>query len=695
MAAVIARAAASKKNRSLEQLRDASTKQLDAQDVVLLQGQITKRGSKENDTFLSRWVVVRPMCITYSKFENTKVIDRIEMDELIGIASRDDNLDEGDAAQPSQGPEGTGPGQNGKATSAAGTRGAAETSSARNVVFWRFKSEMREERKCAFSYSLGPTDLALFTSPIGFHRGRKFVFRVEDRETREKWKETISRELEKRRERPVLKTTTFFNIRKRVRSTYVGDHVQIGVAALIGGNFMLNICQAQVGDENEHANTIFESVDLGFTIIFTIELLVNMFATLLWEFVGDAWNWFDFVVVAVSLISLVLTDLPGADVLRLMRCFRVFRLFKRIPSLRKIMGAITKSLVPMGNAFCIVCLVTAIYSIVAVTFFASHAPHNFSSFFVSFFSLFQSMTGDNWSTDCRDLMAETGQGAMVGIFYVSFMLLVSLVLLNVVIAVLLDAFGKAASDEPAPLVLDTVEQDDQDQATSDRCPFERIAKNLCFGGDLAELEFQIERLWEVIVTKGQINKFLSNDHEMSYQEFSLLKSVLRAWRYGEPKNWIVNCVEFQRGVRLLPDYMPPVIISRDQYAKHVIPFCNHRGFVGGKGFRGLMKTALRRYQLRELYRAQKQVMDDGGWEQKSVRAMVLGTVGLLREDMESHRAGISANRTKAKLLGRNCGTGKPPDPLNQMVCLAFCVSPCSECNFCCKGLGFGDRSMCV
>lgn len=38
---------------------------------------------------------------------------------------------------------------------------------------------------------------------------------------------------------------------------------------------------------------------------------------------------------------------------------------------------------------------------------------------------------------------------MVGSFYVSFMLLVSLVLLNVVIAVLLEAFGKASSEESA------------------------------------------------------------------------------------------------------------------------------------------------------------------------------------------------------------------------------------------------------
>jgi hypothetical protein len=51
---------------------------------------------------------------------------------------------------------------------------------------------------------------------------------------------------------------------------------------------------------------------------------------------------------------------------------------------------------PMSNAFAIVCLVTAIYAIVGTTFFADVHPELFESFFISFFSMFQAMTGDNW-----------------------------------------------------------------------------------------------------------------------------------------------------------------------------------------------------------------------------------------------------------------------------------------------------------
>ena len=166
----------------------------------------------------------------------------------------------------------------------------------------------------------------------------------------------------------------------------------------------------------------------------------------------------------------------------------------------------------------------------------------------------------------------------------------------------------------------------------------------------------------------QIDNFNTADHEFSMSQFSLLKSAVRAWRYKEPANFVVNYVEFRQGVKMLADYIPPLIISRSQYSAQVIPFCNLRGLLGGMGFRGLMKTALRRYQLRELYGVQ---MQNGVWCSKSVRALLIGTAGLLREDAESHRAGRSANRVKSPLPCK-CDSGKTPDLLNQTVCGAAC-----------------------
>lgn len=89
--------------------------------------------------------------------------------------------------------------------------------------------------------------------------------------------------------------------------------------------------------------SVFELLDFTFTILFTMELAMNMFATFLWEFLGDSWNYFDVVVVSISVTGLVVGTFPGANVLRTFRCFRVFRLFKRIKSLRVFTQSLSRS----------------------------------------------------------------------------------------------------------------------------------------------------------------------------------------------------------------------------------------------------------------------------------------------------------------------------------------------------------------
>lgn len=55
-------------------------------------------------------------------------------------------------------------------------------------------------------------------------------------------------------------------------------------------------------------------------------------------FLFEGWNWFDFIIVSISIVAMVpgTANIPGITVLRLFRAFRVFRLFKRIESLKKV-----------------------------------------------------------------------------------------------------------------------------------------------------------------------------------------------------------------------------------------------------------------------------------------------------------------------------------------------------------------------
>ena len=166
----------------------------------------------------------------------------------------------------------------------------------------------------------------------------------------------------------------------------------------------MNIVEAQTQGSLEH---LLDPIDLFFTAIFSAELVVNLFATLVAEFFSDPWNYFDSIVVVVGLVTLVIPDLPGGSTLKLMRTFRVFRLFKRIPSLKHLVTSIFKAIPAMANAYILMMILTSIYSILCVKFFSVLGPDQyelFGDFFGAMFSLWQIMTGDDWGGIVRDMM---------------------------------------------------------------------------------------------------------------------------------------------------------------------------------------------------------------------------------------------------------------------------------------------------
>ena len=62
--------------------------------------------------------------------------------------------------------------------------------------------------------------------------------------------------------------------------------------------------------------------------------------------------------------------MPGITILRLLRGLRIVRIFARLKSLRQIIQALYKAIPSMSNAFCIVCVVMGLYSVLATQFFA-------------------------------------------------------------------------------------------------------------------------------------------------------------------------------------------------------------------------------------------------------------------------------------------------------------------------------------
>lgn len=260
--------------------------------------------------------------------------------------------------------------------------------------------------------------------------------------------------------------TGFFKYQRRAAELYLDLKVQMFVAGLIGGNFMCNIAEEWIDPSGLKHSTVWEVLDYFFNVLFFVELLLNMYGFWLRQFWKSGWNVFDFVVVSIGVLGMCKVPLPGPfGLLRMMRAFRVFRLFKRVKSLNKILQSLIRAVPAHSNAFFILTLVLSIYAIVGVELFSDHAKDGyylnelgvrvdiktarglmygkeyFGNFGLSAWTMFQTLTGDSWSEAVARPMIHSSDillsfGTVT--FFVSFQLIVGIVLQNVVIAILLE-----------------------------------------------------------------------------------------------------------------------------------------------------------------------------------------------------------------------------------------------------------------
>ena len=125
-------------------------------------------------------------------------------------------------------------------------------------------------------------------------------------------------------------------------------------------NFVLNAAQTQLNARSDdEANSIAVDLEVLLTCLFTAELLLNMYAHWFRAFFSSSYNLFDLIVISLSLVALGPINLP-ISVLRVIRAFRVIRIVGRLAALRNIVAALTKSIIPVCNAFIIVLLFISI-----------------------------------------------------------------------------------------------------------------------------------------------------------------------------------------------------------------------------------------------------------------------------------------------------------------------------------------------
>ncbi|KAG7331059.1 hypothetical protein KOW79_005028 [Hemibagrus wyckioides] len=252
----------------------------------------------------------------------------------------------------------------------------------------------------------------------------------------------------------------------------------------------LNMVTMMVESENQsqEARSHLKKINMVFVVIFTMECVLKMIA-LRHYFFTLGWNIFDFVVVILSIVGTFVSEVIKylfsptlIRVVRLARIGRILRLIKSAKGIRTLLFALMMSLPALFNIGLLLFLVMFIYAIVAMSQFAYVKKEagiddmfNFETFGNSMLCLFQITTSAGWDgllspmlnkyPDCdpekdhpgNQYKGDCGNPAIGIIFFVSYIIICFLIVVNMYIAVILENFSVATEESAEPLSEDDFE----------------------------------------------------------------------------------------------------------------------------------------------------------------------------------------------------------------------------------------------
>ncbi|NXB36860.1 SCN5A protein, partial [Eulacestoma nigropectus] len=253
---------------------------------------------------------------------------------------------------------------------------------------------------------------------------------------------------------------------------------------VIMGLICLNMITMMVEtyEQSETKTNILSKINILFVTIFTAECVLKLLALRQYYF-SNAWNIFDLVVVIMSLVALLLSSIGKAfehflpptlfRVIRLVRIGRILRLIRGAKGIRTLLFALMMSLPALFNIGLLLFLVMFIYAIFGMANFAyvkkEHGiddMFNFQTFANSMLCLFQITTSAGWDgllspilntgppfcdPNIKGAIGECGKPAIGIIYFVSYIIISFLIVVNMYIAVILENFNVATEESTEPL----------------------------------------------------------------------------------------------------------------------------------------------------------------------------------------------------------------------------------------------------
>jgi hypothetical protein len=434
--------------------------------------------------------------------------------------------------------------------------------------------------------------------------GRSYVLQVENSQLQTEWVRIMRKEVAAAQNAKLRRAaiTTAFVV--KARSVFQMPVTQGLFALLIAANFVVNLMEAQImpwvefkEDERQFWEKFLFGVDIFFTSAFWVELIWNFISHIGIRFFFDPWNDFDLVVVLLATIALFGTGIKAMNVLRLFRVVRAVRLFRKITSLRIIFNSIIGSIVPVLNSVFILLVFNCMFSILAVKLYRGVPEANmmFDNFQQAMFSMWQVGTGDSWASGIsRPLFTRVQEDGTekedfsAMIFFTSYSLLHTMVLLNVVVAVLMEKFARVEMEEQYKVVAHKNRYVDILHAQNCMDP---LLERMAHFDDVRRLNIMISALFEAI-----------NVDNMERIGFD----------------------ELQYGLRMM-NITPPICIVADDY-DHLTSnkkLQSPDGRIDAKQFNMMLKNAIELYVMRRMNHAVESIRNTQDDEERGVMLMTL------------------------------------------------------------------------
>lgn len=208
--------------------------------------------------------------------------------------------------------------------------------------------------------------------------------------------------------------------------------------------------------------SFLNSANLVFTVAFTVELVLKVIGLGPRQYAKDFFNLFDFVIVTISLVELIIDSegggKSGLGALRTFRLMRIFKLARSWKNLRKLLHTILLSIMDVTNAAILLVIIMFIFTLLGMQLFggrwtanffcddpsdydaciADTPRPNFDSFWWGFVTVFQVLTGENWNELLY--IGKRVNGEIAWVYFVSLNMIGAYMVLNLFLAILLARF---------------------------------------------------------------------------------------------------------------------------------------------------------------------------------------------------------------------------------------------------------------